>query len=102
MALDALLDVIAADRLLSALLTESRDRDAAAATPDPAHDTAHALRVAAWTLRLGGGALDAREAVAAALLHDAVSLPKNSPDRSRSSTLAAEFACERLRGALSP
>ncbi|MBI5170349.1 MAG: HD domain-containing protein [Candidatus Eisenbacteria bacterium] len=100
-----LLDRIAADRVLATLLAEARARDAALATPDPAHDTAHLLRVALWTLRIGaagvagaGGAdhVDAREAVAAALLHDAVHVPKDSPDRARASELAADFARERL------
>jgi uncharacterized protein len=92
-----LLARIAADPVLAALLAESRGRDAALAVPDPAHDTAHALRVAAWALRLGADAIDAREAVAAALLHDAVTVPKNSPERSRAGILAAEHARGRLQ-----
>lgn len=91
-----LLERIGADPALAALLAESRERDAALAVPDPAHDTTHALRVAAWTLRLGGDAVDPREAVAAALLHDAVTLPKNSPDRANAGLLAAEHAHARL------
>jgi uncharacterized protein len=94
----ALLARIAADPALAALLAEARARDAALAVPDPTHDTAHLLRVAAWTLRLGGDGVDAREAVAAALLHDAVHVPKNSPDRARASELAAAHAAERLPG----
>lgn len=93
---------VAADPLLAALLAESRARDSAVAPADPAHDTAHALRVAAWTLRLGGDAVEAREAIAAALLHDAVSVPKNSPDRARASELAAAAARARLDGAFAP
>jgi uncharacterized protein len=100
-----LLDRIAADPVLATLLAEARARDAALATPDPSHDTAHLLRVALWTLRIGaesasgaGGAdqVNAREAVAAALLHDAVHVPKDSPDRARASELAADFARARL------
>jgi uncharacterized protein len=91
-----LLERIGADPALATLLAESRERDAALAVPDPAHDTAHALRVAAWTLRLGGDAVDPREAVAAALLHDAVTLPKNSPDRANAGLLAAAHARARL------
>lgn len=87
---------IAADPALAALLAEARERDAALAVPDPTHDAAHLLRVAAWTLRLGGDAVDFREAVAAALLHDAVHVPKNSPARARASELAAEHAAARL------
>lgn len=93
---DALLAGIAADPALAALLAEARERDAALAVPDPTHDVAHLLRVARWSLRLGGEALDFREAVAAALLHDAVHVPKNSPDRARASELAAAHAAERL------
>lgn len=87
---------IAADPVLAVLLAEARARDAALAVPDPTHDAAHLLRVAAWTLRIGGDAVDFREAVAAALLHDAVHVPKNSPDRARASELAAAHAAERL------
>jgi len=87
---------IAADPALAALLDESRARDAAAITPDPTHDTAHALRVAHWTLRLGGADVDAREAIAAALLHDAVNPPKDSPERGAASVRSAEAARERL------
>jgi len=87
---------IAADNALATLLAESRARDAAAITPDPTHDTAHALRVAHWTLRLGGADVDAREAIAAALLHDAVNPPKDSPERVLSSLRSAEQARARL------
>lgn len=87
---------IAADPALAALLAEARERDAALDPPDPTHDVAHLLRVAAWTLRIGGDDVDFREAVAAALLHDAVHVPKNSPDRARASELAAAHAAERL------
>ena len=90
---------IAADPALAALLADAYARDAAAAAPDPTHDTAHALRVADWTLRLGGEEVDAREAIAAALLHDAVNPPKDSPERSLASTHSAELALTRL-GAL--
>ena len=93
---DALLRRIAADPALAALLAESRARDAAQTAPDPSHDTAHALRVAAWTLRTGAGAVDEREAIAAALLHDAVNPPKNSPERAGASERSAALARERL------
>lgn len=91
-----LLARIAADPALATLLAEARARDSALAVPDPTHDTAHLLRVAAWTLRIGGEAVDSREAIAAALLHDAVHVPKNSPDRARASERAAAHAAERL------
>lgn len=93
---DGLLARIAADPALATLLAEARERDAALAVPDPTHDAAHLLRVAAWTLRLGGEGVDSREAIAAALLHDAVHVPKNSPERARASELAADHAAERL------
>jgi uncharacterized protein len=91
--LDALLARIAADLPLAVLLAEARARDGG---DDPTHDVAHALRVAAWTLRLGGDAVDAREAIAAALLHDAVNPPKDSPERARASERSASLARERL------
>ena len=93
-----LLARIAADPALATLLAEARDRDAAHVVPDPTHDAAHLLRVALWTLRLGAGAdgVDAREAIAAALLHDAVHVPKNSPERAKASERSAEFAAARL------
>ena len=93
---DAVLARIAADPALAMLLAEAHARDAALDVPDPTHDAAHLLRVAAWTLALGGAAIDPREAVAAALLHDAVHVPKNSPARAQASELAAAHASERL------
>jgi uncharacterized protein len=87
---------ITADPALATLLAEARDREAAEAIRDPTHDVAHALRVAHWTLRLGGEAVDRREAVAAALLHDAVNPPKDSPERARASELSAALARVRL------
>lgn len=110
----SLADLFAADPFLTVLLTEARERDgapessaivapsghprpeAAKAPQDPTHDVAHALRVAHWTLELGGAEVDAREAVAAALLHDVVNPPKNSPERAHASRLSAELARERL------
>jgi uncharacterized protein len=91
--LDALLAV---DPALATLLAELGARDAARSTPDPTHDVAHALRVARWTLALGGAEVDAREAVAAALLHDAVNPPKDSPERAIASEQSAALARERL------
>jgi len=91
-----LLARIAADPALATLLDEARDRDAAHAVPDPTHDAAHLLRVALWTLRLGAREVDPREAIAAALLHDAVHVPKNSPERAKASERSAEFAAVRL------
>lgn len=66
---------------------------------DPGHDLSHSLRVALWTQRLGGDAIDPREAIAAALLHDAVNVPKNSPERASASVLSAQLATEVLPGA---
>jgi uncharacterized protein len=90
---------IAADPALAVLLDEARARDAeaaAAAAPDPTHDTAHALRVAHWTLRLGGSDVNEREAIAAALLHDAINPPKDSPQSALASARSADFARARL------
>ncbi len=94
--LAALLARIAADPALEALLAEARARDDGS---DPTHDVAHALRVAHWTIRLGGAEVDAREAIAAALLHDAVNPPKDSPERTLASGKSATLARERLPAA---
>lgn len=63
---------------------------------DPGHDLSHALRVAAWTVRLAGEGASPRCAVAAALLHDVVNVPKSSSRRSEASARAAEEARELL------
>lgn len=83
-----LLRVIAADDGLSRLYSHVQQR----MRSDAAHDLEHALRVALWTLRLGGDGIDVREAVAAALLHDIVHVPKNDPARSHASELSAAEA----------
>jgi len=62
---------------------------------DPGHDFHHALRVFAW-MRHIDPSLEAREALAAALLHDVVNVAKDSPDRSRASELSAGMARELL------
>lgn len=85
---------IALDPPLATLLAEARARE----NGDLTHDTSHLLRVALSALRLGGDAIDAREAIAAALLHDAVNLPKDSPNRSLASEYSAELARARLPG----
>ena len=88
-------DYIAADGGLSRLAAEA----AARTGDDPAHDLAHFHRVALWTVRIGGAAVDRRAAVAAALLHDVVNVPKNSPLRAEASRLSAELAQELLPSA---
>lgn len=98
----SLADRFAADPFLAALLAETRQRDHDAGVRDLTHDASHALRVAHWTLELGGAEVEAREAIAAALLHDAVNLPKDSPERALASTRSAEYARARLAGAFPP
>ncbi len=90
-----LMDRIGADSGLSAALAALASHQGS----DPSHDIGHCLRVAWWTLRLGGADVDAREALAAALLHDIVNLPKDSPERSQASRLSAEMARRVLAGA---
>ena len=63
---------------------------------DPGHDIHHCLRVAIWTLRLQPELSHPRIAIAAALLHDIVALPKNSPQRAQASELCAARARELL------
>lgn len=87
-------DLIAGDPALAALDAEAARRTAADA--DPGHDLGHLLRVAVWTLELGGEDVDPRSAVAAALLHDAVNPPKDSSRRKRAGELSAALARQRL------
>jgi len=85
-ALDAL---FAADPDLARLFAYARERT----SNDPGHDLAHCLRVAQWAVTLGKTlAVPPREAVAAALLHDIVNVPKNHPDRAKASTFSADVA----------
>ncbi len=67
---------------------------------DPAHDLAHALRVAVWTLRIckseAGESVCEAEPLAAALLHDLVNIPKDHGDRAWASVRSAEAAGEVL------
>ena len=90
--LDALRSAIARDPALSSLLSRVQAR----LVDDPGHDLGHCLRVALWTIRLGGEAVDRRCAVAAALLHDLVNPPKSSPERRHASELSAAAAREIL------
>ena len=76
------------DEGLASLLLEVRGR----LDDDPGHDISHCLRVALWTMRLGGDVVDPRCAIAAALLHDVVNLAKDSPERSDASRRSAEVA----------
>ncbi len=90
-----LLALIACDPVLTAAMDAAR----AALEDDPGHDLGHALRVALWTLRIGGPALCPQEAILAALLHDIVNVPKDdSARRVSASTLCAEEARRILTG----
>ena len=67
---------------------------------DAAHDVAHVRRVVANARRLAPAeGADLAVVLPAAWLHDLVAVPKDSPDRSRASRLAADAASEWLRGA---
>jgi uncharacterized protein len=66
---------------------------------DRGHDLFHFLRVAFWTLKISAeleAKVDGAEAIAAALLHDIVPVPKNSPLRSQASLLCAQEAARIL------
>ncbi len=65
---------------------------------DPGHDLGHLERVAVWAVRLGDSSVDPCEAVAAALLHDTVNVPKDSPERAKASELCAAAARPILAG----
>lgn len=64
---------------------------------DSAHDLAHLDRVWANARAIAGTATELSVLLAASYLHDLVNLPKDSPDRTRASTLAAEAAAPILR-----
>jgi uncharacterized protein len=86
-----LLARIDADPALRAILAEVRVR----MEVDAAHDVGHLLRVAHWAERLAP-AEEWRLAIAAALLHDVVNVPKADPRRARASELSAEVVRELL------
>ncbi|HJL24465.1 MAG TPA: HD domain-containing protein, partial [Polyangiaceae bacterium LLY-WYZ-15_(1-7)] len=84
-ALEADPDLIALREVLRHHLAEDPQGE------DPGHDEAHCMRVALWTLRLAPE-VPARLAIAAALLHDVVNLPKDDPARHEASTRSAKVA----------
>ena len=58
---------------------------------DLAHDTEHVLRVYRWAVQLAAESeVDPDLAGAAALLHDLINLPKESPDRALASEKSAQ------------
>lgn len=63
---------------------------------DPAHDLSHLLRVASLALTIAPE-LPRASIIAAALLHDIVNLPKDSPLRANASQQCADRAREILR-----
>lgn len=66
-------------------------------SPDPAHDWPHIGRVIATAKKLCvGEAVNEEYVLAAVYCHDLINLPKNHPDRSKASTMAAEKAQELL------
>lgn len=85
---DDVLAMIERDAALSTLLDEVRRR----MEVDPAHDVAHLVRVAHWAVRLSDGVADPRLAIAAALLHDIINIPKFSPERPLASERSAAVA----------
>jgi len=64
-------------------------------TKDAAHSLAHFHRVALWTIKIDPR-LNPRHAIAAALLHDIINIPKNSPERPKASEYSASFAQDLL------
>jgi uncharacterized protein len=73
-------------------LAALRDQIRPTLSDDPNHDIGHVLRVALWTSRLGGDEISPREAIAAALCHDLVNVPKDSPKRKQASAMSARAA----------
>lgn len=80
------------DKSLQALRALVRER----MDDDPGHDVSHVMRVALWAVRIGADESSPRLLVAAALLHDIVNVPKNSPHRAQASELCAQEAIELL------
>ena len=65
---------------------------------DPAHDLEHVRRVAGTATRLAGvEEADLEVVLPSAWLHDCVVMPKDSPMRSKASTIAAQVATDFLR-----
>lgn len=90
-----IVDLIARDEQLSALLARTKKEFGSSGRKDPGHDVEHSFRVALWTIRIGrsgGDSFRVEAAIAAALLHDLVNPPKNSVDRARASELSASKA----------
>ncbi len=82
---------IAKDPALRAVLETVRSK----LGDDPGHDVAHCMRVALWTVRLlpdDERVASTRNAIAAALLHDVVNVPKDSAERSQASERSAHEA----------
>lgn len=70
---------------------------------DPAHDIAHIKRVVNNARQLTEiESADLSVTIPAAWLHDCVQVPKDSPDRARASTLAADAACRFLADSAYP
>lgn len=67
---------------------------------DAAHDIGHLRRVwrMARLIAMDEAGADPEILLAAAYFHDAVNLPKDSPDRARASTLSADLAVKVLPG----
>jgi uncharacterized protein len=78
---------IESDPMLGELLREVEHRFEA----DAAHDLGHLFRVAEWTVRLCPG-IEPRSAIAAALLHDIVNVPKDHAHRAEASERSADVA----------
>ena len=93
-ALQSMTDPAEIMRLEAALLARLRQGLAS----DSAHDLGHLSRVLRMARRIAAreGAHDPLVLTAAALLHDMVSVPKDHPDRSCASSLAAAAAAELL------
>src|SRR5688500_4425949 len=72
---------------------------AEASAQDAAHDREHIRRVVSTARQLSAAeGADLAVVVPAAWLHDCVVVPKDSPQRSQASTLAARAATQFLRG----
>jgi uncharacterized protein len=77
-------------------LVKLKDFVAGEMVSDPGHDFDHCMRVALWTCKIGAQQISVRDAIAAALCHDLVNVPKNSPRRRYASLESAQKSAEVL------
>jgi len=94
-----LIDFISNSNRLKTIKEKVKLESTKSSQKDSSHDYFHLLRVALMSLRFSETSqsktpvkLDLEVLIAAALMHDVINVPKNSPDRKKASTLCAAWA----------